>query len=123
MKKYKTDIIVIIILLIVAASIWGVIHLLHHDSGSTLEVFIGDNKWKSVPLSEDATIEIPGVDGKNILVIKDNVAYMKDADCPDHLCMKQGKIGADGESIICLPHKVVVRVVSEQDKEVDDYAR
>ncbi len=39
---------------------------------------------------------------------------MDKADCPDKLCVKQGKISKSGESIICLPHKVVVKISAEE---------
>jgi hypothetical protein len=35
---------------------------------------------------------------------------MKDADCPDKLCEKTGKISKNGETIVCLPHRVVVEI-------------
>ena len=35
---------------------------------------------------------------------------MKEADCPDKYCVKQGKIKNVGETIVCLPHKVVVEI-------------
>ena len=38
---------------------------------------------------------------------------MISADCPDHLCVKQGKISADGEMIVCLPNKVTVQISDE----------
>ena len=35
---------------------------------------------------------------------------MKDADCPDKLCEKTGKISKNGETIVRLPHRVVVEI-------------
>ena len=52
--------------------------------------------------------------GKNVLVIKDGEAYIKEADCPDKLCVKQGKVRKVGQSLICLQNKVVVEVVSKK---------
>ena len=41
---------------------------------------------------------------------------MEDADCPDRLCVKQGRIKKVGESIVCLPHKVVIEIVGEKEE-------
>jgi len=34
---------------------------------------------------------------------------MTEADCPDHLCMKQPAVGSSGGYIVCLPNKVVIQ--------------
>lgn len=75
----------------------------------------GDYRWKGlwhISAFKDDTIEIKNGDGDvtNTLVIKGGVADMTSADCPDHLCVKQKAISKEGESIICLPNKVVVTV-------------
>jgi hypothetical protein len=44
---------------------------------------------------------------------------MIDADCPDKLCEKQGKISKNGQSIICLPNKIVIKINSDTDTDVD----
>ena len=44
---------------------------------------------------------------------------MKDADCPDRLCVKQGSISKNGESIVCLPHKVIVTVTGGDGADYD----
>ncbi len=52
---------------------------------------------------------------------------MEQADCNDHYCETMGKIKQNGESIICLPHKVVIEIEAdskqnknqeEQEKEI-----
>jgi hypothetical protein len=35
---------------------------------------------------------------------------MTAADCPDKLCVKQRSIAKEGETIVCLPHRVVVKI-------------
>ena len=67
------------------------------------------------PLDEDRTYEIAGFgEGHNTLIIQGGEAYMSDASCPDHLCMGMGKISHAGQSIICLPNRVVVEIRDEK---------
>ncbi len=47
---------------------------------------------------------------------EDGTVSMTEADCPDHLCVKQGKIKEFGESIVCLPNKVVLEITAENKK-------
>ena len=68
-------------------------------------------------LSTNATYELNG--GTNILTIKDGVAYLSAANCPDHLCVKQGKISKTGQTITCLPNKLTVIVYGAEENDVD----
>ncbi|MBR5047789.1 MAG: NusG domain II-containing protein, partial [Eubacterium sp.] len=72
-----------------------------------------DKVHGTYPLEEDQTISIRGEDFVSILVIRDGMADMTEADCPDQICVRHSSIHFRGETIICLPHKVVVEVVSE----------
>jgi UDP-N-acetylmuramate dehydrogenase len=38
-------------------------------------------------------------------------AYMKHADCPDGLCVKQRKKSRSGERIVCLPNRVSIEII------------
>lgn len=88
--------------------------------GNSVTVSVDGVPVAEYSLSEDATYEISGFEGGyNTLVIEDGVAYLNEADCPDKLCVKQGKIKKVGETIVCLPHKVVIEVVGEGKAEVD----
>ena len=53
--------------------------------------------------------------GNYYAVIKDGKAWVKEADCPDKICAKHRPISRSGESIICLPHKLVITVVNEKE--------
>ena len=56
---------------------------------------------------------------------EDGTVSMTEADCPDHLCIKQGKIKQFGESIVCLPNKVVLEIVTGDEKaeQIDSIAK
>ena len=62
-------------------------------------------------LDENRTVRIKGQGGYNLLVIEGGEAWLLEADCPNLLCVKTGKIRYAGQSIVCLPHKLAVRIV------------
>ena len=79
--------------------------------GQQVEITVDGKTVMTLPLDVDTTVTVPGVDGENTLVIADGTARMQEADCPDGLCVSHRAISRAGESIICLPHRVVVTVV------------
>ncbi len=74
-------------------------------------------------LAEDKELVFTDADGgRNVLVIRGGEAYMKEADCPDGLCMRQKAVSRKGESIICLPHRLVVEVTAGESAGTDAVA-
>lgn len=106
----KTDIIMLILL--VAAGILGFISVKGlMKKGGSARVSVDGKVVKTVSLDDEGEYRIEGKDGGyNLLIVKDGEAYLKEADCPDKLCVKQGHISKEGETIICLPHKVVIEI-------------
>ena len=48
--------------------------------------------------------------GTNVIEIKDGVVFVKSASCKNQVCVNTGKISKKGESIVCLPNKVIVEI-------------
>ncbi len=46
----------------------------------------------------------------NTVIIKDGIVYISNATCKNQVCVNTGKISKKGESIICLPNKVIVEI-------------
>ncbi|MBQ1537406.1 MAG: NusG domain II-containing protein [Ruminococcus sp.] len=44
---------------------------------------------------------------KNVIAIENGEIYMKEADCPDHVCIHTGRLSG-GAPIICLPNRLVI---------------
>ena len=83
-------------------------------------IYQGNKKLASYPLDEDRRESILSPEGgKNVVVIENGEVYMEDADCPDKLCMKQGRISGTGQTIVCLPHMLVVTVENGKEPELD----
>lgn len=88
------------------------------NSGEYVQIEINGKVTQTLPLNEDSEYEIESENGgKNTLVIKDGKAKMTEADCPDGICKNHKAISRNGESIICLPHMVVVTVVKDSDSD------
>ena len=61
-------------------------------------------------LSTDTEVEIRCDSGYNILRIKNGRASVSDADCPEGICTAHFPISISGESIVCLPHRLVIHI-------------
>ena len=123
-KKRKHDIILGLILLSVASILFAIdLTNVSSDTGNKkVVVSVDGKKTAEYPLKKDAIYELSGSHlGTNTLVIKSGKAYISEANCPDKQCMKQGKIERAGEMLVCLPNRVVVKIVdSKKDEPVID---
>jgi len=119
MKKTKNDIMLVAALLLLALAVWGVVKLTEKP-GAVAVVTVDGTEVGRYPLSEDITESLAG--GGNVLRIEAGEAYIEHADCPDLLCVKQGRIKSAGESIVCLPHKLVVTVYGGETPDIDAVA-
>ena len=126
----RNDIILISVIVIISVAlllVWKLVFLKgqNPDRDACVRVTVDGKVYGTYPLSKDDTIAIKNVDGDvtTTLVIKDGVADVTAADCPDHLCVKQKAISKEGESIICLPNKVVVTVKSDTKSDIDSISK
>lgn len=110
-NKKKTlffDLVLILSLLVIGLSVFLVVRLTSGDGSYALVTVNGDEVGR-YSLSDDGSYVLNG--GTNVLVIENGKAYMKEAKCPDHTCVRTGKVSRDGESITCLPNRVRVEIV------------
>ncbi len=126
MKKWlkKRDIILIIVLLLVGIVTLIIWHFLYNETGNKVTVEQRGEEIGTFPLNKDTDIPIEYKGEEvNYLVIEDGYCYMKEAECPDHLCIKQGKIDKVGQTIVCMPNRVVVTVVGDDTSGLDSVAK
>ncbi|MBQ8266904.1 MAG: NusG domain II-containing protein [Clostridia bacterium] len=98
---------IVIIGAVAAAFVLSVALLLSFSKQGSHVVIKQDNKIiynKSININE--TIDT----GKNTVIIKDGVVYISDATCKNQVCVNTGKISQKGESIVCLPNRVIVEI-------------
>lgn len=75
-----------------------------------VRVQVDGEEIENFSLSKSCTYKIKSTQGINLLRIEDGSVWLEEADCPDQICVNTGKIKYVGQSIICLPHKVVVEI-------------
>lgn len=114
-KKALRDVILIASLLLISVLLFVFLH--SNEVGAGVVVKVEGEEIARYSLSRDGSFSLNG--GTNILVIEDGEAYLSDADCPDLLCVKQGRIKYTGECITCLPNKLTVTVFGAEDSGLD----
>ena len=83
------------------------------QKGEFVEIYHSGKIVKKISLTEDTVFEIAEV----TIQIKDGEVCVTKSSCPDQLCVKNSHIKKEGESIICLPNQVIVKISGE--KEID----
>lgn len=115
-RIFKNDVIFIAALLL-SLSLIGLAFLLFRGEGDLITVTVDGELTGTYSLSQDRTVEIltgEQNDQRNLLIIRDGEAYVSEASCPDGICAAHRPISRRGESIVCLPHRVVITVRTEQ---------
>lgn len=110
-KQRKIDIIVIGILLILSLAIYLFFNFYKDTSTDVYaEIILKGDVVKTVFLDEDKTFlieEVPNVKFE----IKDKKIRFLESDCPDKVCVNTGFIGSSGQTAVCLPNALSVKIV------------
>lgn len=117
-RKLRNDIIFISVLIaLIMAAALGV--LLFSRDGDTVIVTVDGQIYGEYSLNIDRQVEIVNGEGYNLLVIEGGKAFVKSASCPDGICSSHRAVSKDGESIICLPNKVVIEIRARGQEQPD----
>lgn len=114
----KRDIVLAAVLLILG--ITGVLIVKYGlKSGNTADIYIDDKLVQTIDMSVDDEYTFQTDKGSNTVEVRNGAVSMKSADCPDKVCVRMGTKNRNGETITCLPHKLVIEVHGWQEQEVD----
>lgn len=124
----KTDIILIVVLAVVALGSLGIMRLLQAraaDSADVIEaeIVVEGELFKTVNLSEPQVIEIRTEKGYNFLKIEEGRILMLEADCRDQICVNTVPATQPGDTIVCLPHEVIVQIKGSSEGGLDAVAQ
>ena len=106
-RKRKGD----LLLLAGALLLAGILYLCLRPGGAGAWAVVTEDGRETAryPLSEERTVTL-GEDDYNVLRISGGAAAVIEANCGDNTCVRMGEISREGESIVCLPHRLIVRV-------------
>ncbi len=107
--KIRHDLLLLAAVVLCAAILFCVFYFTKSE-GERVEITLNGKLYGSYPLSEDAAVD---VDGICVVTIKDGEAFVSSAVCRGQVCVHHKPISKSGESIICLPGVVTVRVTGK----------
>ncbi|RYL92430.1 NusG domain II-containing protein [Sporolactobacillus sp. Y61] len=119
----RWDIIIVCLLVLFSFLPFGIFSYVQAEqtSGDRSEVAVikvNNKKVKQVVLSGNAENQIFDIHtkdgGVNTIQVRNNRIRIKSANCPDQVCVRTGYISKPGETIVCIPHKVVIEIQSEK---------
>lgn len=144
MRQYirKADIILLIVLIIAGLAASAAIGMSRTAAGGDAKVIIesGGSLYASYPLSEDRTVIVPSPQEKasalkvpddsrpaseqythyNVVTISGGKVCVSEGSCKNQVCVHHAGISHGGETIVCLPNRLVVRIDPGTEKG-DDY--
>lgn len=119
----KKDFLIAAAALLLAGILALVFRFAGGDPGGRVQVKVDGRVVGTYSLAEEQTIPFDTEYGHNRLTIEGGEAFMTESDCPDHYCEEQGHIARTGETVVCLPHRLVAEVVAGEDADVDVVAQ
>ncbi|MDO4983110.1 MAG: NusG domain II-containing protein [Eubacteriales bacterium] len=110
----KADVILLIVLLLLGAgSIFA--SKIIPTGADTVVISVDGEEYGRFPLAADRVIDVDTVFGHNTVTISGARVSVTESDCPNHDCEDFGVIAKAGQSIMCLPHRMLVRIDGETD--------
>lgn len=82
-------------------------------TGGVAVLRVGNEIIARLPLDTDTEQRVKTDAGFNTVVVRDGVCLVTAADCRDEICISRGAISKVGESIVCLPHKLIVEIEAQ----------
>lgn len=58
--------------------------------------------------------------GSNVVRVEDGSVSVISADCPDHNCVRMGRLSRPGDTSVCLPHRFLIRLAGEGEADMLD---
>lgn len=109
----KADIILAILIIIIGIASSFYVSFGNSHKGSKATIYVDNKVYGTYSLLADREITIKENDHINKITINKGDVSMKFSNCHSQDCVKQGHIHSPSQSIICLPHKIVIEIESD----------
>lgn len=115
----KGDIILIVSLIVISLAMF--ISSFTQSESLIAEVYVDGEKAHSIALEEVTESYTINENYCQLLIEKDGVSFAF-SNCGDQLCVKKGKLKRQGDTMACVPEKVVVVLKSDKQNKIDGVA-
>lgn len=115
----KADIFLFILFLLAAGLGFGLFAMRSSATPGQVVITVDGKPYGTYSLSVDRTIDILQGEEKNEVVIENGTVRMAFSTCHNQVCVDEGTIDSTGESIICLPNRVVVSITGGKERDID----
>ena len=109
LKSHRNDFLLVAVLLLLGGAL-ALFLWLTRQTGGIVSIQVDGKVVMELPLDEDRSLVLGEGEHTNTLVIEGGKARVTEASCPDRICVGHGAIQYAGESIVCLPHRLVITV-------------
>ena len=109
-RKVITVLDVLAIAVVVTLSLAIMFISLFSNDGNKAVITVNEQVVAELSLNSDIKKEVRTEYGVNTVEISNGECFVSFADCRDGVCINRGKISKIGESIVCLPHKLIVEI-------------
>lgn len=109
----KSDVKLIIYLTMIILFILGIMKI-SSKKGNTAIVYYMDEEVLRINLSKDANYTTKGYNGEVNLIVSNGKIRVDSENSPLHLCSKQGFISKSSEVIVCLPNKLIIKIIDDE---------
>jgi hypothetical protein len=83
----------------------------------TVNIFIAGKLYKTIDIRMRDEVKINTKQGENLIIIDGGKVRMKEASCPDKVCIRMGWISKTTQNIVCLPAKLHIEIAGKDDME------
>ena len=82
-----------------------------NEPAAQAEIYLDGELYRTVTLTENAVYQVTDT-YSNEITVKDGAIAFTASDCPGQDCVHSGSVRSAGRSLVCLPNKVEIRVVT-----------
>ena len=111
LRFQKGDYLAVAVTLLLAAVVF--LAFLPRETGDTpmAEIYLDGTLVRRVSLDTSVEFSVTG-DYMNTVTVRDGKIAVTESDCPGGDCVHSSWIGTSGRSIVCLPNRMEIRIVS-----------
>ena len=94
---------------VIIMSLAGILFSLNAPEGSQIVISTPFSNYR-YPLKEDRIIQVNGVLGDYSIEIKSGKVHTLHSNCPQQVCVVRGWAYKSGDSIACLPNRILIKI-------------